>query len=1028
MLFFMCPLPGAAFWHTEFRNCWTTGDVSSTREGLLVFEAEASLSRVWFVALFLLVCVPEEARAEYTLFEAGPVRPLALSPDGLTLFVCNAPDGQLEIFSVTPNELVHVGAVPVGLEPVAVAARTNGEVWVVNHLSDSISIVDVPGRRVTRTLLVGDEPRDIVFGGSAFDRAFITAAHRGQNRPGDPQLLAGGVGRSDVWVFDANALGAPLGGTPLAILSLFGDTPRALAVTPDGATVYAAVFHSGNQTTTAPAGQFPIVPQIGPLQTLPLPAPATGTLSTPFVGVMLKQQGNTTTWKDANGASHANKVPFSLPDHDVFVLDANATPPVQTSTYDHVGTVLFNMAVNPVSGALYVSSTDANNMDRFEGFGATNLRGELHKARISILTGGSAVATRHLNRHINYAAPIALPSDNAKSLGIPTALAVTGDGQTLFVAAYGSQAVGAIDVPKLALDPNDPNAWQPDAADHIALAAGGPSGIVLDDVHDRMYVYTRFDNGVSVIDSSSRTELTHLRVHNTEPQSIVVGRPFLYDTRLSSSNGEASCGVCHVFGDFDSLAWDLGAPSPQGQVLLNNNPFIKVGAGTDGPAVVDGMGDSNIDFHPLKGPLMTQTLRGMEHNGPMHWRGDRSGGTASTREHDWDPMPDATASLDETLAFGKFNGAFVGLLGRATELTPEEMAEFTAFVLKIQLPPNPIRNLDNSLTASQAAGMAFYSGPVSDTVNKNCAGCHKLDPSIGAFGTDGRTAFSFETQHFKAPHLRNQYQKVGMFGRNSVGGMPGHGSPTTEQVRGFGFLHDGSTDTVESFLSSAFFSFPNAAAITDMANFMLAFPSDLAPIVGQQVTLRSDSTTDPDLVTRLNLLVERAGTDFPDVDRSPNKECDLVVKGRIGGAARGWWMSSPGTFTPDSSADAPILDADLRQLALIAGQDLTYTCAPPGSGVRMGIDRGGVGDASAPDGILDRDQCGDASEDGVATSADVAALRALLVERSTPPAAGKCNVAGPPGSDLASCDILDVVVLRRALAGEQPPLSSGCNG
>lgn len=76
-----------------------------------------------------------------------------------------------------------VASVPVGLEPVAVAARTNDEVWVVNHMSDSISVVDVSASppRVVRTLLVGDEPRDIVFAGSP-QRAFITTAHRGQHR------------------------------------------------------------------------------------------------------------------------------------------------------------------------------------------------------------------------------------------------------------------------------------------------------------------------------------------------------------------------------------------------------------------------------------------------------------------------------------------------------------------------------------------------------------------------------------------------------------------------------------------------------------------------------------------------------------------------------------------------------------------------------------------------------------------------------------------------------------------------------
>ena len=64
------------------------------------------------------------------------------------------------------------------------------EVWVVNHLSDSVSVVEIDagGRSggVVRTLLVGDEPRDIVFAGPGANRAFVTAAHRGQNTGFDP--------------------------------------------------------------------------------------------------------------------------------------------------------------------------------------------------------------------------------------------------------------------------------------------------------------------------------------------------------------------------------------------------------------------------------------------------------------------------------------------------------------------------------------------------------------------------------------------------------------------------------------------------------------------------------------------------------------------------------------------------------------------------------------------------------------------------------------------------------------------------
>ena len=987
----------------------------------------------------------------YTLFESGPVRPLALSPNGALLFACNIPDARLEIFSVSATGLAHVGSVPVGLEPVAVAARSDTEVWVVNHLSDSISIVDVPTRRVTRTLLVGDEPRDIVFAGPSKSRAFITAAHRGQNRPGDPQLLAGGVPRSDIWVFDANDLdgpppGAALGGKPITILSLFGDTPRALAVTPLGDKVYAAVFHSGDQTTAVVQGTLPTP---GPLPSLPVPnlspapqppPPITDPLPAPQVGVMLKYVSGT-TWVDSAGGTHDNVVQFQLPDHDVFAIDANATLPVQTSVFDHVGTILFNMVVNPVSGAVYVSNTDANNMDRFEGFGTPNLRGELHKARISILTGTSTVSTRHLNKHIDYAPAVASVAVNQASLGIPTDMAITSNGSTLYVAAFGSQEIGIVDTAALALPPSDPNSFTPNAANHIPLSAGGPGGVVLDEARNRLYVYTRFDDGISIVDPAAKAEVgqKHITVHSPEVGAITTGRRFLYDTHLTSSNGEASCAVCHVFGDFDSLAWDLG--QPDGAVLFNNNPFVKIGSGTSGPAIVAGAlvggTGSNIDFHPLKGPMTTQTLRGMEHDGPMHWRGDRSGGGFSDRGLNFDGDPNA---LDENQGFLKFNVAFVGLLGRADTLSNDDMKAFANFILKVQLPPNPIRNFDQTLTASQGAGAFFYSDPnsISDTI-KTCNGCHTLDQAKGFFGTGGLSTFEGLTQHFKVPHLRNAYQKVGMFGMlaNSESNTPAHGGPTIEQVRGFGYLNDGSIDTVESFLGGKVFTFPSNASDattgfgiqgsvtrTNLANFIMAFPSDLAPIVGQQVTLTAANSGDSAVTGRIALLIARALTPYADVDPPPHNECDLVVKQTVGGVTRGWWLSATNTFTPDKSTDPVRTDASLRALAT-PGQELTYTCVPPLSGPRMGIDRGGVGDSSQPDGVRDADQCGDVTADGIAANADVAAERAMLASASTPAAPGKCNVAGPVGNGPGTCTILDVTVLRRALAN-LGSLSTGC--
>ncbi|HWO23800.1 MAG TPA: beta-propeller fold lactonase family protein, partial [Kofleriaceae bacterium] len=490
----------------------------------------------------------------FTLFESGQVRPLALSPDKQLLFAVNTPDNRLEVFRVQTDQLVRIASIPVGLEPVAVAARSDREVWVVNHLSDSVSIVELDEGcttgRVVRTLLVGDEPRDIVFAGPAKKRAFITTAHRGQNIPFDPQLTTPGVGRADVWVFDANALGNTFGGTPLSIITLFTDTPRALAVTPDGTRVYAAGFHTGNQTSSINERSIPN--GFGPGGVV---GPNTNFEGrpTPEVGAIVKWNGS--HWVDPEGYLHDDAVRFSLPDKDVFVLDAMANPPRQlpgpSGFYTGVGTILYTMVVNPVNGKVYVANTDANNLEIFEGpgtFAGRTLRGHLHESRISVLTPGGGVAPRHLNKHIDYTsccAPIP-SSENARSLALPQGMAVSASGATLYVAALGSDKVSVFSTAQLEAD-----TFVPSVANHIPVSGGGPTGLVLDEERGQLYVLTRFDNAISVINTATKTETRHVKMHNPEPPSVVAGRRFLYDASFSSSHGDSSCATCHVFGDFD---------------------------------------------------------------------------------------------------------------------------------------------------------------------------------------------------------------------------------------------------------------------------------------------------------------------------------------------------------------------------------------------------------------------------------------------------------------------------------------------
>jgi len=933
-------------------------------------------------ALFLLAAVvacgggakeeaatPTGAGAGLT-FESGPVRPLALSADGTRLFVANIPDGYLEIIRVTANGPVLEASVPVGVDPVAVAVRNDNEVWVVNHVSDSVSVVDVASvpPRVVRTLLVGDEPSDIVFAGPNKRRAFITTAHRGQQRvnpelagvpgAGDPQLSTAGVGRADVWVFDAEQLGDALGSKPLAILTLRGDTPRPLAVTPDGATVYAGIFKSGNQTTVTSS----VLPCVGfdndtpcTVNGVQVPGSALGPATNhagapaPRVGVIVKGQVDG-SWRDGRGRDWSSAIKFDLPDEDVFAIDAASL--ATTSVFRHVGTTLFNMVVNPRTSVVYVANTEARNDLRFEGPGTfsngTTLQGHLAESRITVLDGAS-VKARHLNKHIPYATRPAPAGVKDHSLATPLDMAVSSDGATLYVAAFGSSKVGVLSTAALENDSFDPTT---DSAAYISVTGGGPGGLALDDARQRLYVATRFDNGISVVDLTQGREVSHLKLHSPEPAAVIAGRRFLYDATTSSSNGEAACASCHMFGDTDHLAWDLG--NPDGDVI--KTPVnIRFGMAAKGTAV-NGSGDITA-LHPMKGPMATQTMRGMVNSGAMHWRGDRVDGFFGRDTRSGPPF-------DSALSFKNFIVAFGGLLGRDTQFASNDMQAFADFALAVALPPNPVRSLDNSLTDAQARGKKYFMGcdgldsetglPARCDSNGKpigaghfgdggpgagftCEGCHVLSPAAGFFGTDGQSSFEgkIPDQTMKIPHLRNLYTKVGMF---SMVGEPEGGA----QVRGFGFINDASVDSLSRFLKRNKNFDPSPDGLVgftggdpqrrDVEQFLLAFDSDLAPIVGQQITL--DASNAAKVGPRIDLLRARAQTAFASKVLGPSvTECDLVVRGVVDGRMAAFALRRDGAYDPDDDG-ASISDSALRALAKVTGQALTFTCLPPGWGPR----------------------------------------------------------------------------------------------
>ena len=73
------------------------------------------------------------------------------------------------------------------------------------------------------------------------------------------------------------------------------------------------------------------------------------------------------------------------------------------------------------------------------------------------------------------------------------------------------------------------------------------------------------------------------------------------------------------------------------------------------------------------------------------------------------------------------------------------------------------------------------------------------------------------------------------------------------------------------------------------------------------------------------------------------------MKGIRQGLERGWLFGTDGAFHSDRISEPAVQLRTLLQIAVRPGQELTFTCTPPGSGIRMALDRD-------EDGYYDRDE------------------------------------------------------------------------
>ena len=817
------------------------------------------LSRaVFFGTIFIaFVCLSPAASGQtFVNFEGKQTSPVRLSPDGTRLFSVNTPDNRLSVFDVTnPKNPILMAEIVVGLEPVSVNPLSNDEAWVVNEVSDSVSIVSVSRHVVTETLHVKDEPADVAF---ANGRAFVSAARNNQ-----------------IAVFDIATRAA------VTNIPVLGENPRSLCVSSNGSRIYAAFALSGNRTTIIP---FDRAPQ--------QPAPDNPSLPPP-PRVSLIVDATDPLWTNGVNAP----IRFSMPDYDIVEIDTVTL--AITRYFPRVGTVNFALAVQPGSGDLFVANTDARNLTKFEPV----IRGGFVTNQVSRVSIQSGSVTRFdLNPSFAYTN---LPNrDNqSNALAQPTALVFGPSGNNFFVAAFGSDRVALVDagngtiLARININPNTPGSMA------NSRTMRGPRGLALKP-GSALYVHNRISNTITVIDPLTREVVREIPVgsHDPTPPVIRQGRGFLYDARLSG-NGLVSCASCHIDAEMDLLAWDLGNPGGN----LETNRMKVAGSQTVIPSGIF----SNVVFHPMKGPMTTQTLRGLNGLDPLHWRGDRTN-------------------------FTHFNGAFDGLLG-GTVLSDADMNAYRAFINTIVFQPNPNQNLDRTLPSNFAggdpvAGRNAYVGTnyatLAGIIPLRCNTCHAL-PSGTDRGFTPAQALQ-EPQDFKVPQLRNVYQK-----------MRFTNAPGAQSLQGFGIVHDGTDPSLFAFLSRPVFgTFANDPVVKRNLNaFVQCLDTGMAPAVGYARTATASNVQTTTLSNAWSLLEAQAisGTNI-----------DLIVKGEVDGRQQGFvFVTTSNVYRGDKQLSAPLSRTGLVAKVLNGGV-ITLMGVPPGSGVRAGIDRN-------LDGVLDGD-------------------------------------------------------------------------
>ncbi len=582
------------------------------------------------------------------------------------VFVVNTPSDTIDVIDVSTQKIK--ARIPVGVDPVSLAIRPDGkEVWVSNHVSDSVSVIDNDPQSPTYFQIIAtvqefhsrsnatlfDEPMGIAFANN--EKAYVALSSE-----------------NEIAVIDVKSKRVT------KKLKINAQDPRVLKVLDNR--LYVIPFESNNKTQLSGG---------------------TGKIDGDLV--TFDARLHSLTVNNVLSLGHVLDIIKNpkVPDHDLYVFDTQTDKLVQV--VDTLGTLLYGMTLDS-KGNIFIAQTDArNDANGRSGTKKHGLKELENRAFLNQITKVMAQGKRLGKAQFFDLEPLPPKHpEKGQALATPFGIQISQDDSTLLVTAAGSDKLFTVNS-------------QTGAILGRVSVGGVPRGIALQNLRGKpthAWVFNAVENSVSVVEVKNLHEpkVTKTVALNDPTHPKVKRGRLAFNTASASSTGTFSCASCHPDGHTDQLLWVLKTPIVTGgkQIMPRSTMPIR-GLRDTAPFHWDG-----IPGDPYGGINSASIRKKVEPNSKVDQPESQTrhlidGGLASTMLQEGDKTVN-----DE---------------GKSGLLTKAQREDMATFLLSVPYPPAQKRSFTNVLSDQAKKGFELFhiDGDHDRKSRPNvCGNCHRM--------------------------------------------------------------------------------------------------------------------------------------------------------------------------------------------------------------------------------------------------------------------------------------------------------------